>query len=284
MADPQNINPYGGNMVPTFEILDKIATLLGTTKMTFVPLFGGISTSSSASDQLPYGSDALAQAYTLRNDAGGVAPATARPHQHCASGLFSYQNVTTVRLAAAADNAGHSFGSGLVDAPFSAGIWVLVAEALGTVRSLIAKYSPAGGVAREYDFRFDATGQLELELFDESVGADETATAADGGVIVPFAWNHCVATYDGGETDPRIHIYLNGVDQNAAGLSVENGDYIAMEDLGTVLTIGCRDDGAGAAAQSLQGRVALPFITGKELSADEVSSIYHYGRMLLGLD
>jgi hypothetical protein len=182
---------------------------------------------------------------------------------------------------AAADDADYSFGNGTVDVPFSCGIWVKVNEALGTARSLVAKYGTTATL-REYDFRFNTSGQLVLELYDESADTTEIATAADGVVLTPFTWAFCVATYDGGETDPRIHLYINAVDQNAAGLSTETGAYVSMEDTAAVLMVGSRD-AVATAAQVFQGRYALPFVTGKELTQAEVTSLYGIGRALLGV-
>jgi len=294
MADPQNINPYSGNAVPTFDILDKIVTLLGATKLSFYPLLvGSTGVTALGEEQFVYGAGSASpvgtgsQLYYAHN-AGLVGADVMAPVRHI-GGVYSY-NCTPVNnqyhLVAgseggALDQAAHSFVTGGLDDAFSLGLWVLLHEPLGTVRSLISKYRTTAATAREYDLRFSATGKLIMELYDEDAAASEIATSV-GTALVPFTWQFVTMTYDGGQAAPVINLYLNGVSVHD-GSSVEAGAYISMEDLTTPLLIGARDI-TTAVAQNLNGRVALPFITGKELSADDVRSIYHYGRMLLGLD
>jgi hypothetical protein len=88
-------------------------------------------------------------------------------------------------------------------------------------------------------------------------------------------------TYDGGETAPVINLYLNATSVHD-GTSVESGAYLAMENTTAVLMLGSRD-AAGTATQVFQGRMALPFVTGKALTAAEVTTIYGIGRELLGV-
>ena len=42
-------------------------------------------------------------------------------------------------------------------------------------------------------------------------------------------------------------------------------------------------DATGTAVDVFQGRMALPFITGKELTATEVTTLYGIGKVLLGV-
>ena len=123
---------------------------------------------------------------------------------------------------------------------------------------------------------------LVMELLDESVVGDasEIATSA-GAALTPFIWQFVTMTYDGGETAPVINLYINAASVHD-GTSVETNAYVAMEDLAASLMVGARD-ATGTAAQVFQGRIALPFITGKELTAAEVASLYNIGQQLLGL-
>jgi len=143
----------------------------------------------------------------------------------------------------------------------------------------VAKYD-SGGVAREYDFRFGTDGKLVMELYDEDSDTSEIATSA-GTALTPFIWQFCVATYDGTEATPAINLYINGASVHD-GTSVETGAYVSMDDSAIPVTFGARGP-AATAAQSLQGRLALPFVTGKALTAANVTTLYGIGRTLLGL-
>jgi hypothetical protein len=256
-------------------LLDQIVTILGGTTQTFWPIISG-----SGETIFPYGSGAdgvkLTAATALNAaGAGGHDPV---PH----NGIFSLQvdGTAAADTIVTVDDTNFSFGNATVDVAFSAGAWILPQEALGTARSIIAKFGTTAATAEEWDFRFDTSGNLELELHDPSVPATEIATGV--GPLVPFTWSFVVATYDGIEATPGIHLYVNGTDINAAGTSTETGAYVAMENTTAILMLGARD-AAATAAQVFQGRIALPFVTGKVLTAAEVASLYGLGKQLIGL-
>jgi len=279
---PPRSRYYNEEGPPLFAHLDDIVTILGGTKLSFWPLLAALGDTNTSNNLPPYGAGVTAQVASLANAAGNVAFSVFGALQH-PGGILSVNTSiqTNGHIKAAADHANHSFGNATVDTPFSAGVWIQPLEALGTARSLMAKYRSTAVAAREYDFRFDTSGNLILELFDESATASEIGTGASD-VIVPFAWNFCVATYDGGETAPVVHLYRNGVDQLASGATTETGAYVAMEDTATPLLMAARDLTASP-AQIFQGRIALPFITGKALTAAEVASLYSIGQQLIGL-
>lgn len=258
--------------LPTFALLDEIVTILGGTKMGFWPFLNGV-----GGGTYPYGSgnDGIVLATNASTIEDIFDPF------RLAAGLHAYMNDSATANLAAADNTAFSHGNGTVDTPFSAGIWILVQEALGTARSLMAKYGSTAA-AKEYDFRFGTDGKLVMELLDESVVGDASEIATSTGTaLTPWVWQFCTMTYDGGETAPVINLYLNATSVHD-GSSVETNAYVAMEDLGASLMVGARD-APGTAAQVFQGRMALPFITGKELTAAEVNTLYSIGRRLLGL-
>lgn len=269
------------NPISTFDLLDKIAAILGTTKSTFWPLLDVVGDDTLT---VSYGSGLVQSSQLqLRDEA---APRSwlgeGAPSLHI-GGIHSVRLLTVSGAAnnhlQGADSTNYEFGDATLDAPFSIGIWVLIQEALGTARSLLAKYGSTA-ILREYDFRFGTNGKLVMELFDESVDTSEIATSV-GTALKPGIWQFCTMTYDGDEAAPVINLYINGVSVHD-GTSVETGAYVAMEASTTPLLVGARDVTA-TPAQVLQGSVALPFITGKALSAAEVSSLYYYGQRLLGL-
>ena len=262
-----------GKPQPTFVLLDQLITILGGTKLSFWPFLNGVGTTV-----FPYGSGSDAVLVTM----GSAIESVFDPHRHV-SGIHSVANDGTAagNAISSADNANYTFGDASVDSPFSCGAWILMQEALGTARSIMAKFGSTA-TAREWDFRFGTDGKLVMELHDESVvgEADETATSA-GAALTPFIWQFVTMTYDGGETAPVVNLYINAASVHD-GTTAETNAYVAMEDLTNALTIGM-DGTAASPANVFQGRIALPFITGKELTAAEVSTIYNIGRRLLGL-
>jgi len=266
-------------MSRTFQDLATIASILGTTKASLWPILDGPHDDAANASQHTYGSGGAIAPASFSDEGGPLAPSVVHLHRHT-SGLYSWHNLSAENqhLAVLADNASHTFGDGAEDAAFSLGAWVLFNEALGTVRTIIAKYRSTAAEAREYDFRISTIGRLVLELYDESADATEISTG--GTAITPRVWAFVVATYNGNEADPRIHLYLNGVDTNSDGLSVETGAYVAMENLAAPLLIGARDL-TDSPEQEFEGRIALPFVTGKALTSSEVARLYSLGRTLL---
>lgn len=263
--------------IPTFKRLNQIVTILGGTKMAFWPFFV-----QNGTDTFPYGSgnDGIVG---LTSDEGGVVAKETEfdPLRLAASSLFAYYfDSSTNNHINVGDNANFSHGNGTVDTAFSIGAWIMPTEALGTARTIIAKYGSTANL-EEYDFRFDTSGNLVLELHDASASASEIGTGSDV-LIVPWAWNFVVATYDGAQAAPDVHLYRNAVDSNEAGVTTEAGSYVAMEDTASGFLIGARD-ATGTPAQEFEGYMALPFITGKELTSAEVGSLFGIGQELIGL-
>ena len=256
----------------TFALLDQIVTVLGGTKQSFWPFLNGV-----GGNTYPYGSG---------ND--GILLATNAstlelvfdPAQHV-GGIYSYMNDSATANLAAASNANFTFGDDLLDSPFSIGIWILMQEALGTQRALMVKWGVTAS-AKEYWFGFTTAGKLQMILLDESVVGDANETAlSTGTAVTPWKWQFCTMTYDGTEVTPAVNLYIDATSVHN-GTTAETNEYVAMEDLGASLMIGA-SDATGTPIDIFQGRMALPFITGKELTAAEITTIYGIGRTLLGL-
>jgi hypothetical protein len=257
--------------IPTFKLLDDMVTLLGGTKMSFYPFLTPIGT-----DVFPYGSgnDGLVG---LPNDAALEAEYDPIPLVGGIHGIYFDSDADNHILFA--DNAAYSHVTGGNDTAFSVGAWVYMTEALGSIRTIWGKYS---GAAEEYDFRLDASGFPELELHDASASATEVATSDDA--VTPWKWNFVVATYDatgGTSANAGIALYIDGSAVSAITLS-DSGTYVDMEDGAAVPMIAARNTTA-APAQEFEGYLALPFNTGKELTAAEVGSLYSISRRLVGV-
>lgn len=249
--------------------LNDIMTVLGTTTPSLWPFWertGTLVTGIGPGDLIP--SETAGAAEALEDDFAPVA---------LPCGLFSYHfHPTGDHHMAGIDHANFSFGNGTVDTPFSVGAWIRP-NAIND-NTILAKYDSAGG-AEEYRFFIDSTGKLSLELHDASASTTEIAAAT--AALTAGQWVFVVATYDGGETAPVVNLYVNAALAND-GSSAETGSYVAMENTATPLTVGC----AGVTATpttEFHGRIAMPFLTGKALSASEVETLYGYTVSMVGL-
>jgi hypothetical protein len=192
-------------------------------------------------------------------------------------GLYSYHlHPTGDHHLAGIDDAAYTFGSGAADVAFSVGAWIRPnAIASNTV---IAKYD-AAGTAREWRLWIDAAGKLDLELYDES--ADTTEVATSTAALTAGQMVMVTATYDGTEAAPTVYLYVNYT-AVSTGATTETGAYVAMEDTATPLTVGCSGTTA-LPAEEFHGRIALPWITGKALTAAEVAQLYAITAPMVGV-
>lgn len=250
------------------EYLNDILTILGTTKASLWPFWertGVLVTGIGLGDAIP--SETAGAAEALEDDFAPV-------QMPC--GLFSYHfHPTGDHHLAGIDSAAYTFGNATVDEPFSVGAWIRP-NAIAS-NTILAKYS---ATVREWRFWIDASSKLNLELFDESV--DTTEIAASTAALTAGRMQHVVASYDGNEAEPVVNLYVNGVLAND-GSTAESGAYVAMEDTATPLTIGCSGVTA-TPVNEFHGRIAMPFITGKALSAAEVLALYEMTKPMVGVE
>ena len=241
--------------------LNDIQTTLGTTKPSLWPFWEATGTriaSIGVGDLTPTDTDGT-----------GFAPLL------LPCGLYSYHfHPTGDHHLAGIDHANYTFGDASVDAPFSVGAWIRP-NAIAS-NTIMAKYS---ATVREWRFWIDASGLLDLELYDESVDTTEIATSTVA--VTKGQWQFVVASYDGGETAPVVNLYVNATLAND-GSTAETGAYVAMEDTATPLTIGCSGVTA-TPVNEFHGRMALPFITGKALSGAEVLELHKLMAPMVGI-
>jgi len=263
------VHAQSGNIGPwnAFRALDGIMYTLGTTKPSLWPFLektGVLVSGISVGDLIP--SETAGAAEALEDDFA--------PFMH-PGGVYSYHfHPTGDHHLAGIDSANYSFGDGSLDVPFSVGAWILPNAAVSNV--IIGKYNSAGNL-EEYRFFIDSAGKLSLELHDASASATEIAVST--AALVVGRSHFVVATYDGIETAPVVNLYVDGVLAND-GTTAETGSYVAMEDTSAPLTIGCGGVTATPTTE-FHGRIALPFITGKALSAAEVARLdVLYGALL----
>jgi len=243
--------------------LNDILTILGTTKASLWPFWeptGVLVTGIGAGDLIP--SETAGAAEALEDD---FAPLL------LPCGLYSYHfHPTGDHHFAGIDHANYSFAA----AAFSVGAWIRPNTVVSN--TIMAKYS---ATVREWRFWIDGDGKLDLELYDES--QDDTEIAVSDAALTAGQMQFVVATFDGVDATPGMYLYVNGAAVND-GSSVEEGAFASMEDTATPLTIGCSGVTA-TPANEFHGRISLPFITGKALTAAEVSDLYGLSAPMVGL-
>lgn len=246
--------------------LNDILTILGTTKTSLWPFWEHTGTLVSC----------IGIGDCVASETGGAAEALeddfAPVQLPC--GFYSYHfNPTGDHHLAGIDHANYSF----VAAPFSVGCWIR--PSVITTGVMLAKYDAVGN-ADEWRFGMAATGVIALELYDASASASEIGLSSEQ--VGLGTMEFVVATYDGTPATPDVHIYIDGVDENPTGATTETGAFVDMEALAAPLTIGC--DGVTAApTNEFHGRIFMPFITGKELTAAEVVTLRDIMRPMVGI-
>lgn len=249
--------------------VNAIMSILGTTKPSLWPFFektGQLVSGISLGDLIP--SETGGAAEDLEHDFA--------PIEHPGRNHSYHFHPTGDHHLAGIDSAAYTFGDGAADSAFSCGCWILPNDV--TSVTIMGKYNAAGN-AREWRLTIDGNSKLSLELYDES--ADTTEIGVTSTSITLGQWVFVVMTYDGGETAPVVTFYLNGT-ADGDGSTTETGAYVAMEDTATPLTIGC-DGTTAAPANEFHGRIALPFVTGKALTAAEVASLYEITSPMMGI-
>lgn len=265
----------------TFEYLDSLLNILGSTRVVLLPFL-------TAVGQVVQSYGGSAHTFTPRDEATALnLEDEFIPYKH-KGGVFSYFNDRSVNNHLdAPDSADFEGGSG-TDAAFSVGAWVMPHVA-GTEQAILAKYDVAGNL-REYKLTLDSSEIPTFELFDESIADAAAAVQAPATAAVTInEWSSIIATYNGAGGNPGFAgssmtfvMYTNGAADTGTVAGTGDDDYVDMEDTGTLPTIGCADDSAAPTIE-FEGRIALPFWCGKELSAIEASRIHEIGRRLIGV-
>ena len=249
----------------TFVQLSDILTALGTTRTALWPFLESNGSLVQTYKNTPHELEALEAGINGFD-----------PFRH-EGGVFSYLFNTgggTYLLGEDHGDFESANAAGNDDAAFSVGMWIQPHDI--TSVTLMAKYD-VGTQLREWKIELDSSNKLEFEIFDENV--DGTEIGASTTAITINTWSFVCVTYDGVDATPGVAFYLNGT---ADGTGTTDSSYTSMERTATQLTIGAHLN-SGIPTQIFDGRMALPFICGKELSAANVSTIYEAGRNLLGV-
>ena len=257
--------------IRTYDFLDQIVAVLGTTKMTFFPFFmheaGNGATPIRAHNSVHFLNphDETGSARILQSEH--------LPYRH-PGGIYSYNfNASDDLNLRGDDHADYEFPG---NTPYSVGCWIYPRDI--TTVTLVGKYDI--NVQREWRLQLDGTSHVELESFDETnnqsrIGAGDTAVIAD-------QWSFVVATFDGADADASMSFFLNGA-ADGSGNTESGAAYASQPGTTAALTVGATHNTTPVVVNQFTGRVALPFVTGIELSATQVAELDRLGRILLGL-
>ena len=260
--------------IKTFDLLDQFIEVLGATKPTLFPFLetvgGGTAGFNSiesykGATHFVQAVDEVPNAITLEGEFS--------PYIHT-GGVGSYSlDAGGSRYLQGEDSTDYEFPT---NADFSVGAFILPTDI--TAVAVLAKYDV--NVQREWKLGLDSNSKIELESFDETndhsrIGAGDTAVTIN-------QWSFICATTDGADLDASQSFYLNGV-ADGSGNTASNAAYASQPGTTAKLAIGASHATTPALTEQFSGRIALPFICGKELSAANVLTIYNIGRTLLGL-
>ena len=269
------MNTLIGPQQKLFARLDDILAILGTTKTTFFPFLDSWSGIVSS-----YGNIAHTGTAKHDNSLKTFGEGFFAPHHHV-GGNYSYNFSSSVGAhIQVADHANFAFGTANPaedDEPFSVGAWVLPAvQTYSSELAVLSKYDAVGG-ARDWKFSLDSSGKPQLELYDDNAGASWTGAADTALAINKLSF--VVITYDGVETSPDINFYATGATDGSG--ATEAGSYLGMQAGAAPMLIGASGVSTLPTLE-LDGRIAMPFVCGKELSAADVAELYGIERALIG--
>ncbi len=251
----------------TIDLLDRFNKILGGTKSSFWPLL-----ENTGAIVRTYGEEV--HIFTMTDSgSNGFMPVT---HP---GGVQSYHFDKTDSMHGAGENSDDFFFDDSGTNVMSVGCWIN-RDVAGAEQAFIANYDVAG-TARTWKFGCDASNNLRFELYDDNANAAEIATGDT--TLALNSWQFVACSYDsvgGSSANAGLALY---VDTNAESETLSgSGTYVSMQNDATPLMLGAADDTAAPTIE-MDGRIALPFVCGKELSAAEMNQLYYLGKTLLGL-
>jgi hypothetical protein len=249
------------------DFVASLLTLLGDTRLLFLPFAGDTTTST----------DKSLNARTITHDATIAARLNA-----LGLGYYTTYNGTS-NYATMPDTANLSFGNGTADSAF-AGVAVLNVTNTAAARRIVCKLE-GDSTDQEWSFHIGSTDIAQVVLTDQSAGVSASRSsdaAITQGSFIVLGFTYSAAT--GGATAANdITIYENGLAK--ASTATNNASYVAMEDLTALGVIGALDGAAAGApsGQEFAGSIAMVAICQTNLSASNHWAIYNLARSYFGI-
>ena len=259
--------------IPTLERLDGIITILGTTKTTLFPFFESVGGSTVGEGIRSYKENA--HVLVSRDEAAvRTLEAEFSPYKHV-GGVYSYEfNAAGNQYLDGTDDTNLGFPT---NADFSCGAWIYARDI--TTVTIMGKYDVND--QREWRMQLDGSSKIELEVLDETEVSNGTRIGASDTAVTIDQWAFVVVTTDNNDADASMTFYLDGA-ADGTGNSL-TGTYNDSPDTTSAFVIGATLNTTPAVTNLFSGRIALPFVCGKVLTAGEVSSLHSIGQELLGL-
>lgn len=170
-------------------------------------------------------------------------------------------------------------------AAFSVGMWL--SRAGSDVQTLLSKWDETSMAEdREWRFGMISSGQLRLEIYDETnsaaIGRRWSAASLDSD-----RWVFVVGTHTGGASPRDVNLYRDASRVDDPNITTGDG-FVGMDDGATKPAIGYHTAANGTLTASRYVGLAAggplgPFFTQKKLTPDDVSALYEMGREALGL-
>jgi len=264
----------GSKDIKTFALLDQFITVLGATKPTLFPFLESVGGGTAGNTDIWNYKGAAHYVQCVDEVPGAITLQTEfSPYRHI-GGVHSYEFESGGnQYLQGEDSTDYEFAS---NADFSVGAFIFPRDI--TTVAVLAKYDVNS--LREWKLGLDGSSKIELEVFDET--NDQSRIGASDTAVTVNQWSFVCATTDNND-DNNAHIfYLNGV-ADGSGNSESGAAYANSPGTNAVLTIGACHNTTPAVTELFTGRIALPFVTGTELSAANVLTLYGIGKTLLGL-
>lgn len=154
--------------------------------------------------------------------------------------------------------------------PMTLSAWINTSNA--NLMTVMADWNVSVTPGWEFTINEFTAGKIDL-LFTNSVGS--AYFGRKGSINVnDGTWRHVVATYDGSNAFTGIKLYMNGVLETMVDIS--NATWTTAFSNNTDFRIGCRKL-SGANNQFFDGKMALPMIWKRALTAQEVQQLYADG-------
>lgn len=166
------------------------------------------------------------------------------------------------------DDSDMTFGNGTIDTSFSF-VCAFKPRVLSAINHTLVSKCNYVSSSRRYTGEYYISvisGKPTLTLIDRSVSGRIVRTTASS-VMTSAKWHVLCFTYGGGGL-ATMKIYVNGVRVDDTSNTI-GGTYVAMEDSTDKLVIGAFSVD-GVMDHFADGQIALPVLTGKELSASDV--------------
>ena len=263
----------GSTRIKTFDLLDQIVTVLGSTKTTFFPFLESVGGTLEQEGIRSYKEN---QHTLISRDEAAVRSLEAEfsPYLHV-GGVHSYDiDGSGSKFLTGTDDANTGFPS---NADFSCGAFIYPRDV--TTVTIMGKYDVND--QREWRMEINGSKKLTLEVLDETEVSNGTRIGSGDTDIAIDVWSFVVITTNNNDDNASMSFFVDAAADGTG--NTESSTYNDSPDTTSEFTIGATLNTTPAVTNLFSGRIALPFVCGKVLTAANITTIYNIGRILLGI-